>query len=132
MELTPAHYEVIENLLPVQRGNVTLLNLHVLNAILYVAEHGCKWRRLPKEFGNWHSRLYWKPLSFNIKLLNVNGLFVFPIRFSIYMRANRWTKRGVLDRVFVALQERDVINIEVKHVSLDSTAVKAHPDGTGH
>jgi hypothetical protein len=27
-----------------QRGNVSLTNLQVLNAILYVAEQGCKWR----------------------------------------------------------------------------------------
>lgn len=47
------------------------------------------------------------------------------------MRANRWAKQGVLDRVFLALQENDVINIQVDHVSLDSTAVKVHPDGTG-
>ena len=47
------------------------------------------------------------------------------------MRANRWAKNGVLDRVFSALQERDIINIQVDHVSLDSTAVKVHPDGTG-
>jgi len=37
----------------------------------------------------------------------------------------------VLDRVFVALQERQVIRVRVEAVSLDSTAVKVHPDGTG-
>ena len=47
------------------------------------------------------------------------------------MRANRWAKQGVLDCVFLALQENDVINIQVGHVSLDSTLVKVHPDGTG-
>ncbi len=47
------------------------------------------------------------------------------------MRANRWAKQGVLDRVFLALQENNVINIQVDHISLDSTAVKVHPDGTG-
>jgi transposase len=26
-----------------------------LNPLLYVAEHGCKWRGLPKQFGNWHT-----------------------------------------------------------------------------
>jgi hypothetical protein len=31
----------------VQRGNVSLSNLQLLNALLYVAEHGCKWRGLP-------------------------------------------------------------------------------------
>lgn len=45
----------IKHSLPRQRGNVTLSNLDVLNAILYVAEHGCKWRGLPVRFGNWHT-----------------------------------------------------------------------------
>jgi hypothetical protein len=44
---------------------------------------------------------------------------------------NRWAKRGVLDRVFVALQERQIMQVRVEAVSLDSTAVKVHPDGTG-
>jgi transposase len=104
MQITSAQLKLIEDSLPVQRGNVRLSNLQVFNAILYVAEHGCKWRGLPKRFGNWHS---------------------------IYTRANRWAKNGVLDRVFGALQESDIINIQVDHVSLDSTAVKVHPDGTG-
>ena len=104
MKITSADFKVIEELLPTQRGNVSLSNLQVLNAILYVAEHGCKWRGLPKKFGNWHT---------------------------IYTRANRWAKNGVLDHVFAAMQENDIINIQVDHVSLDSTAVKVHADGTG-
>ena len=104
MEISAKQFKIIEPLLPKQRGNVKLANLQVLNAILYVAEHGCKWRGLPKKFGNWHS---------------------------IYTRANRWSKNCVLDGVFAALQENDIINIQVEHVSLDSTAVKVHPDGTG-
>ena len=48
-------YERIAPHLPVQRGNVTHSNQQVLNAILYVAEHGCKWRGLPARFGNWHT-----------------------------------------------------------------------------
>ena len=55
MEITEAQFAQIEECLPVQRGNVSLSNLQVLNAILYVAEHGCKWRGLPKRFGNWHT-----------------------------------------------------------------------------
>jgi len=104
MKITANEFKAVEKLLPKQRGNVTITNLQVLNAILYVAEHGCKWRGLPKKFGNWHT---------------------------IYTRANRWAKRGVLDHVFAGLQENDIINIQVDHVSLDSTAVKVHPDGTG-
>ena len=104
MEITAAQYERIAPFLPRQRGNVTLNNLQVLNAILYVAEHGCKWRGLPKHFGNWHT---------------------------IYTRMNRWAKNGVLDRVFSELQRQQVIRVRVEAVSLDSTAVKVHPDGTG-
>ena len=104
MEITQAQLAYIEDCLPVQRGNVSLSNLSVLNAILYVAEHGCKWRGLPKRFGNWHT---------------------------IYTRMNRWSKSGVLDRVFEQLQRAQVVRIKIEAVSLDSTIVKVHPDGTG-
>jgi transposase len=104
MEITAAQYERIAPFLPRQRGNVRLNNLQVLNAILYVAEHGCKWRGLPEHFGNWHT---------------------------IYTRMNRWAKNGVLDRVFSELQRQQIIRVRVEAVSLDSTAVKVHPDGTG-
>jgi transposase len=104
MEITEAHYRRIEAILPRQRGNVKLSNLELLNAILYVTEHGCKWRGLPKRFGNWHT---------------------------IYTRMNRWSKSGVLDRVFEQLQREQVVRIKIEAVSLDSTIVKVHPDGTG-
>ena len=47
-------------------------NLSVLNAILYVAENGCKWRSLPADFGHWHT---------------------------IYTYMSRWTKSGVLEKL---------------------------------
>lgn len=104
MEITEQQYWQIEHCLPKQCGNVNHTNLRVLNAILYVAEHGCKWRGLPKRFGNWHT---------------------------IYTRMNRWAKAGVLDRVFSELQRQQIIRVRVEAVSLDSTIVKVHPDGTG-
>ena len=104
MEITQAQFEQIEHCLPTQRGNVSMSNLTVLNAVLYVAEHGCKWRGLPKRFGNWHT---------------------------IYTRMNRWSKAGVLDRVFEQLQRAQVVRIKIEAVSLDSTSIKVHPDGTG-
>ncbi|WP_323644844.1 transposase, partial [Escherichia coli] len=55
MEITPEQFSRIEHCLPTQRGNVSMTNLQVVNAMLYVAEHGCKWRGLPKRFGNWHT-----------------------------------------------------------------------------
>ena len=47
MELTKVHLERIKDSLPVERGNVRIDVLSFLNAVLYVAENGCKWRRLP-------------------------------------------------------------------------------------
>jgi transposase len=104
MEITEEQYRQIEHCLPKQRGNVSHTNLRVINAILYVAEHGCKWRGLPKRFGNWHT---------------------------VYMRMNRWSKSGVLDRVFQELQHAQIVRIKIETVGLDSTIVKVHPDGTG-
>jgi transposase len=104
MELTPEQFARIESHLPRQRGNVSHQNLNVINAILFVAENGCKWRALPKRFGNWHT---------------------------IYTRMNRWAKAGVLDRLFEKLQQEQLIRVRIEAVSLDSTIVKVHPDGTG-
>jgi hypothetical protein len=42
MEITAEQCKKIADNLPIQRGNVKLQNLQVLNAILYVAEQGCK------------------------------------------------------------------------------------------
>lgn len=47
MEITEEQYARIKDSLLVQRGNVSLTNLQLLNALLYVAEHGCKRRGLP-------------------------------------------------------------------------------------
>ena len=104
MQITQKQYEKIAKYLPTQRGNVSMTNLQLINAILYVAENGCKWRALPKTYGNWHT---------------------------IYVRMNRWSKKGVLSKVFAALQTEGIIQINVEVVCLDSTTIKVHPDGTG-
>jgi len=104
MEISAEQFARIEQYLPRQHGNVTHENLNVINAILYVAENGCKWRALPKRFGNWHT---------------------------IYTRMNRWAKAGVLDRLFAQLQREQLIRIKIEAVSLDSMIIKVHPDGTG-
>ncbi len=104
MELNKEQYEKIAKHLPRQRGNVSMSNLQLVNAILYVAENGCKWRALPKSHGNWHT---------------------------VYMRMNRWSKNGVLQRLFEGLQEENLICIRMEAVCLDSTTVKVHPNGTG-
>ena len=44
---------------------------------------------------------------------------------------DRWSKNGVLDRVFEQLQREQIVRIKLEALSLDSTIVKVHPDGTG-
>ena len=104
MKITMGEYLKIKDSLPVQRGNVVYENLDFLNALLYVIENGCKWRSLPKEYGNWNS---------------------------IYQRARRWANNGVMERVFLALQREHIICIKIEHGGLDSTSVKVHPDAHG-
>lgn len=86
-----------------QCGNVGVSNLDVVDAVLYVAESGCKWRALPPRFGNWHT---------------------------IYTRLRRWADAEVLDRIFQALQEHRLIRIRLECGGLNHTSVKVHPDGT--
>src|ERR1700755_3184312 len=104
MEITEEQYARIKDSLPVQRGNVRLTNLQVLNAILYVAEQGCKWRGLPKRFGRWHT---------------------------IYMRMNRWAKNGVLGRVFEQFQTQKIGRNRIQTLPIHFPTGKVHPDGTG-
>ena len=104
MELKEAQYEQIKESFPKQRKPAKIGNLDVLNAVLYVVENGCKWRSLPKEYGDWHV---------------------------IYVRVNRWAKKGVLQAAFLRLQQLGIIRIQVNVISLDSTCIKVHPDGMG-
>ena len=119
LEITQAQYERIAPVIPVQRGNVKLPNLQVLNGILYVAEHGCKWRGLPPRFGNWHT-VYTRMNRWSKNRWSKN-------RWS----KNRWSKNGVLDQVFEHLQREQIVRIKIEAVALSSATVKVHPDGTG-
>ena len=76
----------------------------MLNAFLYVAEYGCKWRGRPPRFGKWYT---------------------------IYKRMNRWARNGVLDRILKRLAQEGTINLTTEVAGIDSTIVKVHPDGTG-
>ncbi len=104
MQLTSEQFEQIKDWLPRQRGNVSLDNLQVLNAILHVAANGCKWRALPTTYGKWHT---------------------------IYTRMMRWSQAGVLDRVFEQLQRQRLMHVRIEAICLDSTTIKAHPDAAG-
>ncbi len=76
----------------------------VYGSILCVAVNGCTLRGLPAHYGRWHT---------------------------VYTRMSRWAKAGVLDRVFEELQMLQLLKVRIEVVSLDSTSIKVHPDGTG-
>ena len=104
MKLREEDYREIAEIFPIQRRKSEMSNLEVLNAVLYVLENGCKWRSLPREYGNWNT---------------------------IYVRLRRWARKGVLQKAFLLLQEKGIVQISVQIISLDSTSIKVHPDGTG-
>ncbi len=84
MEITEEDYKRFKEVMPLQRGNCKIDNIKTLNAMLYIAENGCKWRALPKELGNWHT---------------------------LYTKITRWAKSGVLERVFNQLKNCGIIEI---------------------
>jgi len=91
-KITTEQYQKIEPCFPRFRKTPTMNNIEVLNALLYVLERGCKWRALPPEFGNWHT---------------------------VYTRLSRWAKSGVLQEVFMCLQDMGVIHSKMRIMSLD-------------
>lgn len=104
MEINREQYEKIKHLLPVQRGNVTVENITFINALLYICENGCKWRRLPKEYGKWHV---------------------------IYKRFNRWVKAGIMNKLFQELHVQGIAEQDILIRLLDSMTVPVHPDACG-
>ncbi|MDD3469893.1 MAG: transposase, partial [Thermoguttaceae bacterium] len=76
----------------------------MINILLYVVENGCKWRALPKEFGNWNT---------------------------VYIRMRQLAENGLLFHLFEALQNELKIHVDTSALSLDSSCMKVHPNGSG-
>ena len=104
MEISERAYEEIREAFPKQRREATIGNVQALNAFLYILENGCKWRSLPERYGKWNS---------------------------VYMKLRRWGRNGVLQRAFLLLQEKGIIEVSARVIMLDSTSIKAHPDAAG-
>jgi len=52
-------------------------------------------------------------------------------RGTVHTRMRRRSKAGVLDKMFVGLQHEQLVHLQVDMMSLDSTSIKARPNGTG-
>ena len=103
-QITAKQYVKIHPFLPVQRGNLRTLNITFINAVLYVLENGCKRRALPERFGKWKT---------------------------VYAQFRRWSRSGVLERLFAALREQEAAGGDANCFGLDSASAEVHPDGTG-
>ena len=100
--LTDAQFAVIEPFLPREYRPPKYSGRQVLDAVLYMLSSGCTWRQLPKDYGHWHT---------------------------IYTRFKRWSESGVMDRVLLELQKKQIIGLRVAF--LDSTVVRAHQAASG-
>ena len=70
-----------------------------LDAVLWIGKTGVPWRDLPTRFGKWKT---------------------------VWTRFDRWSKKGVWQRVFEALQDPDI-----EWLIIDSTGIRAHPHAAG-
>jgi transposase len=95
-------WSVIEPLLPSnQPGARRVDDRRVISGIIHVLQSGCRWRDCPVEYGPYTT---------------------------VYNRFNRWSRRGIWQRVYRALVTQGRIG---GTVALDSTYVKAHRSAAG-
>lgn len=102
-EITDSAWDRIEHLLPGRAGDVGVTaadNRLFINAVYWIAKTGAPWRDLPARFGQWNS---------------------------VFQRFNRWSKKGVWQRVSEALSEE----ADLEWLLIDSTVVRAHQHAAG-
>ncbi|QJQ99652.1 IS5 family transposase [Halomonas sp. PGE1] len=94
-------WERIEHMLPGKasdRGVTAKDNRLFVEAVLWIARTGAPWRDLPDAFGRWHT---------------------------VYMRYNRWSKKGVWQQVIDTLAD----DPDMKQLMIDGSIVKVHQHG---
>jgi transposase len=100
--LSDAQWAAIEPHLPmVHTGPVREDDRRVISGIIHRLREGCRWRALPDEYGPYTT---------------------------VFNRYNRWSKRGLWQRIFAALVEAGAAP---GLVMIDSSAVKAHRSASG-
>jgi transposase len=100
--ISDEHWERIKDLLPGKSGDPGVTakdNRLFVDAVLWIAKTGAPWRDLPERFGNWDTA--WK-------------------------RFDRWSRKGVWQRVVGSLQDPDL-----EWLVLDSTVIRAHQHAAG-
>jgi putative transposase len=101
--LTDAHWERMAPLAPGKPGDPGASgkdDRRFVEAVLWIARTGAPWRDLPSELGSWNSA--WR-------------------------RFDRWSARGVWERLFAAVAD----DPDLEYVVLDATIVRAHQHAAG-
>ena len=100
--LTDDQWARLEPLLPKKRtGPVAKLgDRNFIDAVLYRAKTGAPWRDLPERFGPWHS---------------------------VYNRFHNWSRRGIWELLFAALN----VDMDEEASIVDASVVRAHQDAAG-
>ena len=104
MQLTRKQFSTIKHLMPVERKPSKITHYQFLCALLYMMESGCKWRALPKKYGNWHT---------------------------IYMRFHRWSKNGTLQKILEEMQRQNILDGCSDILYINSTCIRVRPDAAG-
>lgn len=104
-DLTDEEWDVIEGLLPSERGRKSRPahdNRRFLNGMLHVLRVGCPWRDMHERYGKWNS---------------------------VYVRFRRWAEQGVWDAILATLVEFGMTD-DWQHM-IDSTTVRGHVSAAG-
>jgi len=100
--LKDEQWERVQEFLPGKASDcgVTAKNNRLfLEAVLWIARTSCPWRDLPETFGKWHS---------------------------VYVRYDRWSKKGVWTRLCEQISEPDF-----EYLFVDGSIVRVHQHGAG-
>ena len=92
--LTDKQFSFIQTYLPPKR-RPGMEYREFLDAIVFVLTTGCQWRRLPKDYGNWHT---------------------------VYTRFKRWSEKGIMQKDNWKFLERGIIDCSI--IMIDSTVVR--------
>ena len=69
-----------------------------VEAVLWIIRTGSPWRDLPADFGHWHR---------------------------VYVRYNRWSKKGIGERIFTTMSD----DPDLEYLMVDGSIVRVHQHG---
>ena len=99
-DLSDDEWVLLEPLMPKSRKSARVDDRKIMNAIFYVLRTGMPWRDLPERYGPYTTA---------------------------YNRFNRWSRRGIWELLFAALN----VDVDEEASIVDASVVRAHQDAAG-